>query len=148
MFWGFSLEAFSTPHPKTDFSKNQIASRWVISRPKYTKTSFFEPRLAFWLFLVKNPPSFRNIFSGKCATSIYRKMCQGWTIDRLIHWSIFYRKRVFGCAQFALPPIDSILCTARFVIKPSICPWVVLLKVLLFKSRVLLEYFSTLCSSN
>ena len=43
------------PHPKTDYSKNQIASRWKIPWPSYTKTSFFETRLAFWRFRVKKP---------------------------------------------------------------------------------------------
>ena len=42
----------SVAHPTTDFSKNQIASRWRIPWPKYTTTSFFETRLASRRFRV------------------------------------------------------------------------------------------------
>ena len=37
-------------HPKTYFSENLIACRWIIPWRKYKKTSFFETSLAFRRF--------------------------------------------------------------------------------------------------
>ena len=61
------------PHPKTDLSKNQIAFRYIISYPKYTKTYFFETRLAFWRFWVKGPRHSENVLAEICY--LYRRMC-------------------------------------------------------------------------
>ena len=51
------------PHPKTDFNKDQIASRWIIPWPKYTKTYFFEAWLAFRRFRVKEPSHSENVLA-------------------------------------------------------------------------------------
>ena len=58
----------SIPHPKTDFSKNQIASRRIIPWPKPTKRFLSKSRLTFRRFGVKEP-RLTETKRLKCATS-------------------------------------------------------------------------------
>ena len=53
----------SVPYPITDFSKNQIASRWIIPWPTYPITYFFETRLAFRRFWAKEPRHSENMLA-------------------------------------------------------------------------------------
>ena len=61
----------SIPHPKTDCSKNQNASRRKLPWPKSTKSFFSKSRLAFRRFGVKQKTSFRNKIAEMCY--LYRR---------------------------------------------------------------------------
>ena len=59
----------SIPHPKTDFSKNQIASWRIVPWPESTKRVFSKSRSAFQRFGLKEP-CLSETKMRKCATSI------------------------------------------------------------------------------
>ena len=61
------------PHPKTDFSKNQNASRRILPWPKSTKRFFSESRLTFWTIWGQGTPFFRNE-QRKCAASTVERV--------------------------------------------------------------------------
>ena len=50
----------SIPHPKTDFSKNQIASRRIIPWPESTKRFFSEIKIGIPTIWGVGTPSFKN----------------------------------------------------------------------------------------
>ena len=56
----------SVPLLKTDFSKNQVASRRVIPWPEPTKRFVSNSRLTFRLFWGHGTPSFRNKIAKMC----------------------------------------------------------------------------------
>ena len=56
----------SIPLPKTDFSKNQIASRRIIPLPESTIVFFSNSSLAFRRFWDQGTPSFRNKIPEIC----------------------------------------------------------------------------------
>ena len=63
----------STPHPKTDFRKNQTPSRGIFLWPKYTVTSFFATSLPFRRLKLRSSVVL-NPFQRKCATSIVERV--------------------------------------------------------------------------
>ena len=56
----------SIPHPKTDFSKNQIASRRIIPWPKSTKPFFPKSRFFIPTIWGQGPTFFRNKIAEMC----------------------------------------------------------------------------------
>ena len=61
----------------------------MIPRPKYTNTSFFETRLAFRRFWVKETRHSENVFAEMCCY-LYRKRRQ-----RAVWYLMLTRKKVF-----------------------------------------------------
>ena len=87
----------SIPHPKTGFSKYQIASRRIISWPKLYTKSFFETALAFRRFWVKKP----RLSEKKVEMCyLYRITCRGLCPKRGLHDIHVCRRMALNVSYF------------------------------------------------
>ena len=79
----------SIPHPKTDFSKNQIASRRIIPWPESTKRFFSKSKFFMPKSWGQGTPGVSETKLRKCDTSI---------VERVI-FPIFYRIKNTVCSD-------------------------------------------------